>query len=54
LLKTGFFGQVRELKIQRKNPGSALRIWASLQKVEELKLSFKKYSFVIFILRSLD
>jgi len=25
LLKTGFFRQVRELKIQRKNPGSALR-----------------------------
>ncbi len=25
LLKTGFFGQVRELKIQRKNPGSGLR-----------------------------
>jgi hypothetical protein len=24
-LKTGFFGQVRELKIRRKNPGSALR-----------------------------
>jgi hypothetical protein len=24
LLKTGFFKQVRELKIQRKNPGSAL------------------------------
>jgi hypothetical protein len=24
LLKTGFFRQVRELKIQRKNPGSAL------------------------------
>jgi hypothetical protein len=24
-LKTGFFGQVRELKIQRKNPGSGLR-----------------------------
>jgi hypothetical protein len=28
LLKTGFFRQVRELKIQRKkNPGSALWIW---------------------------
>jgi hypothetical protein len=27
LLKTSFFRQVRELKIQRKNPGSALRIW---------------------------
>jgi hypothetical protein len=26
LLKTGFFRQVRELKIQRKNPGSALRM----------------------------
>jgi hypothetical protein len=26
LLKTGFFRQVRELKIQRKNPSSALRI----------------------------
>jgi hypothetical protein len=26
LLKTGFFRQVRELKIQKKNPGSALRI----------------------------
>jgi hypothetical protein len=25
-LKTGFFRKVRELKIQRKNPGSALRI----------------------------
>jgi hypothetical protein len=25
LLTTGFFRQVRELKIQRKNPGSALR-----------------------------
>jgi len=25
LLKTGFFRQVRELKIQRKNPGSALQ-----------------------------
>ncbi len=25
MLKTGFFRQVRELKIQRKNPGSALR-----------------------------
>jgi hypothetical protein len=25
LLKTGIFRQVRELKIQRKNPGSALR-----------------------------
>jgi hypothetical protein len=24
LLKTGFFRQVRELKIQKKNPGSAL------------------------------
>jgi len=24
LLKTGFFRQVRELKIQRKNPGNAL------------------------------
>jgi hypothetical protein len=27
LLKTGFFRQVRELKIQRKNPGSALGIF---------------------------
>jgi hypothetical protein len=28
LLKTGFFRQVRELKIQRKkNPGGALWIW---------------------------
>jgi hypothetical protein len=26
LLKTGFFRQVKELKIQRKNPGSALRV----------------------------
>jgi hypothetical protein len=26
LLKTGFFRHVRELKIQMKNPGSALRI----------------------------
>ncbi len=26
LLKTGFFRHVRELKIQRKNPGSALRV----------------------------
>jgi hypothetical protein len=26
LLKTGFFREVRELKIQRKNPGSALQI----------------------------
>jgi hypothetical protein len=26
LLKTGFFRQVRELKIQRKNPGGALHI----------------------------
>jgi hypothetical protein len=26
LLKTGLFRQVRELKIQRKNPGSALRL----------------------------
>jgi hypothetical protein len=26
LQKTGFFTQVRELKIQRKNPGSALRV----------------------------
>jgi hypothetical protein len=26
-LKTGFFRQVRELKIQRKNPGGALRLW---------------------------
>jgi hypothetical protein len=26
LLKTGFFRQVRELKIQRKNPGSALHV----------------------------
>jgi hypothetical protein len=25
LLKTGFFRQVRELKIERKNPGGALR-----------------------------
>jgi hypothetical protein len=25
ILKTGFFKQVRELKIQRKNPGSALQ-----------------------------
>jgi hypothetical protein len=42
LLKTGFFRQVRKLKIQRKNPGTALRIWVSLQKVKKLKLSFKK------------
>jgi hypothetical protein len=27
LLKTGFFRQVRELKIQRKNPGSPLGIF---------------------------
>jgi hypothetical protein len=27
LVKTGFFRQVRELKIQRKNPGSTLRQW---------------------------
>jgi hypothetical protein len=26
LLKTGFFRQVTELKIQRKNPGGALRL----------------------------
>jgi hypothetical protein len=26
LLKTGFFRQLRELKIQRENPGSALRV----------------------------
>jgi hypothetical protein len=26
-VKTGFFRQVRELKIQRKNPGSALHQW---------------------------
>jgi hypothetical protein len=26
LLETGFFRQVRELKIQKKNPGSALRV----------------------------
>jgi hypothetical protein len=26
LLKTGFFRQVRELKMQRKNPGRALRV----------------------------
>jgi hypothetical protein len=25
LLKTGFFREVRELKIQRRNPGSALQ-----------------------------
>ncbi len=30
LLKTGFFRQVRELKIQRKNPGSALWLWRGL------------------------
>jgi hypothetical protein len=27
LLKTGFFRQVMELKIRRKNPGSALGLW---------------------------
>jgi hypothetical protein len=32
LLKTGFFKQVRELKIQRKNPGSALQIWIVISK----------------------
>jgi hypothetical protein len=32
VLKTGFFKQVRELKIQMKNPGSALR---NFQKEEE-------------------
>jgi hypothetical protein len=26
LLKTGFFRQARELKLQRKNPGGALRL----------------------------
>ncbi len=30
LLKTGFFRQVTELKIQRKNPGSALWSWWGL------------------------
>jgi hypothetical protein len=31
LLKTGFFRQVRELKIQGKNPGSALRFFSKTQ-----------------------
>jgi hypothetical protein len=31
LVKKGFFRQVRELKIQRKNPGSALCLYIYIQ-----------------------
>jgi hypothetical protein len=41
LLKTGFFRQVRELKIQRKNPGSALR-FAKLEARTERIMSFQR------------
>jgi hypothetical protein len=40
LVKKGFFRQVRELKIQRKNPGSALCLYIytnhGSQKIKEL------------------
>jgi hypothetical protein len=36
LLKTGFFMQVRELKIQRKNPGSALRMNVKIKDLLQL------------------
>jgi hypothetical protein len=39
LLKTGFFRQVRELKIQRKNPGSALQNVNLSRRNQILKLS---------------
>ncbi len=49
LLKTGFFKQVRELKIQRKNPGSALQIWIVISKYfpptkSKTKVHKKKYT----------
>jgi len=41
LLKAGFFRQVRELKIQRKNPGSALS-FAKLETMAERIMSFQR------------
>jgi hypothetical protein len=41
LLKAGFFRQVRELKIQRKNPGSALS-FAKLEAMAERNMSFQR------------
>jgi hypothetical protein len=40
-MKTGFFRQVRELKIQRKNPGSALRKWNTSQAAAEALAFFQ-------------
>jgi hypothetical protein len=39
LLKTGFFRQVRELKIQRKNPGGAFKGRLIKEEREECKIS---------------
>jgi hypothetical protein len=40
-MKTGFFRQVRELKIQSKNAGSALRKWNTSQAAAEALAFFK-------------
>jgi hypothetical protein len=45
LLRTGFFRQVRELKIQRKNPGSALHNLKNLFKKRRVALSRSKSLF---------
>jgi hypothetical protein len=42
LAKTGFFRQARELKIQRKNSGSALRHWNQHQNTEPHKTPCQK------------